>query len=165
MLPGHRWLSKVSPTTKVPTNALIVACSVPAIIALLVYFNGNLLVPVTAFAIIGIYIAFQMVVLAALRQRIKGWRPAGPFSLGTLGYVLNVGALAWGVFAIVLLAIPGQSGDFAADWVVLLGLGVVFGIGLLYLLVARPDRKSDAPSGDAIEVAAKLRAHTTKMPV
>ena len=162
MLPGHRWLSRVSPSTKVPTNALIVACIVPATFALLVYFNGNLLVPVTAFAIIGIYIAFQMVVLAALRQRIKGWRPAGPFNLGTAGYAINVAALAWGVFAIILLAIPGSSGDFAADWVVLLGLGVVFGTGLIYLLVARPDRKSDAPSGDAIEVAAKLRAHTAK---
>ena len=140
MLPGHRWLSKVSPTTKVPINALIVACSVPAIIALLVYLNGNLLVPVTAFAVIGIYIAFQMVVLAALRQRMKGWRPAGPFSLGMAGYVINIAALAWGVFAIILLAVPGSSGNFAADWVVLLGLGVVLGTGLLYLLIARPDR-------------------------
>ena len=162
MLPGHRWLSKVSPTTKVPINALIVACSVPAIIALLVYLNGNLLVPVTAFAVIGIYIAFQMVVLAALRQRMKGWRPAGPFSLGMAGYVINIAALAWGVFAIILLAVPGSSGNFAADWVVLLGLGVVLGTGLLYLLIARPDRKSDAPAGDAIEVAAKLRAHDAK---
>ncbi len=165
MLPGHRWLSKVSSTTKVPTNALIVACTVPAIIALIVYLNSNLLVPVTAFAIIGIYIAFQMVVLAALRQRIKGWRPAGTFSLGTLGYVINVAALAWGVFAIILLAVPGTSGDFAADFVVLIGLGVVLGTGLLYLLIARPDRKSDAPAGDAIEVAEKLRAHVGRAQV
>jgi amino acid transporter len=165
MLPGHRWLSKVSPARKVPANALIVACSVPAVIALLVYLNGNLLVPVTAFAIIGIYIAFQMVVLAALRQRIKGWRPAGPFNLGVAGYIINVAALAWGVFAIILLAVPGKTGDFATDWVVLIGLGVVLGTGLLYLFIARPDRKSDAPSGDAIEVAAKLRAHTAKSSV
>ena len=165
MLPGHRWLSKVSPTTKVPTNALIVACSVPAVIAFVVYLNGNLLVPVTAFAIIGIYVAFQMVVLAALRQRIKGWRPAGPFSLGIAGHIINVAALAWGVFAIILLAVPGKSGDFATDWVVLLGLGVVLGTGLLYLLVARPDRKSDAPAGDAVEIATKLRAGSARTSV
>ncbi|MCA0218416.1 MAG: amino acid permease [Actinobacteria bacterium] len=158
MLPGHRWLAKVSPRTKVPTNALIVASTVPALIAFVVFLNSTLLVPITAFAIIGIYIAFQMVVLAALRQRIKGWRPAGPFSLGTLGYVINVAALAWGIFAIILLAVPGSSGNFATDWVVLLGLGVVLITGLLYLLIARPDRKSDAPAGDAIEVAEKLRS-------
>lgn len=161
MLPGHRWLAKVSPKTKVPTNALIVASTVPALIAFIVFLNSTLLVPITAFAVIGIYVAFQMVVLAALRQRIKGWRPAGPFSLGTLGYIINVAALAWGIFAIVLLAVPGKSGDFATDWVVLLGLAVVLVTGLLYLLIARPDRKSDAPAGDAVEVAATLRAGST----
>jgi len=161
MLPGHRWLAKVSPRTKVPTNALIVASTVPALIAFIVYLNSTLLVPITAFAVIGIYVAFQMVVLAALRQRLKGWRPAGPFSLGTLGYIINVAALAWGIFAIVLLAVPGKSGNFATDWVVLLGLGVVLVTGLLYLLIARPDRKSDAPAGDAVEVAATLRAGGT----
>ena len=45
MIPGHRWLSKVSATSKVPTNALIVACTVPALIAVLVWLNADLLVP------------------------------------------------------------------------------------------------------------------------
>lgn len=158
MVPGHRWLAKVSPRNKVPTNALIVACTVPAVISVLIFFNDGLLVPVTSFAVLGIYVAFQMVVLASLRQRTKGWRPAGPFSLGRLGVVVNVLALAYGVFAIYLLAKPGESGDVFTDWVVLIGLGVVAISGLLYLLVARPDRKSDAPEGDAIAVAERLRA-------
>jgi amino acid transporter len=159
MIPGHRWLSKVSATSKVPTNALIVACTVPAIIAVLVWLNADLLYPVTAFAVLGIYVAFQMVVLASLRQRTRGWKPAGPFSLGRWGIVVNVAALVYGVFAMVLLAMPGASGDFFTDWVVLIGLGVVLVTGLAYLLVARPDRRSDAPAGDAIEVAERLRAH------
>ena len=50
-----------------------------------------------AFAVLGIYVAFQMVVLASLRQRIRGWKPAGPFSLGRWGFVVNVAALAYGV--------------------------------------------------------------------
>ena len=158
MVPGHRWLAKVSPRSKVPTHALIVACTIPALIALLVWMNAALLTPVTAFAVAGIYVAFQMVVLAALRQRFKGWRPAGPFSLGSLGIFVNVVALAYGIFALYLLLQPGSSGDFFTDWVSALGLGVVLLIGLVYLFVARPDRKSDAPAGDAIEVAKKLRA-------
>ena len=160
MIPGHRWLSKVSATSKVPTNALIVACTVPALIAVLVWLNADLLYPVTAFAVLGIYVAFQMVVLASLRQRFRGWKPAGPFSLGRWGVVVNVAALVYGVFAMVLLALPGSSGDVFADWVVLIGLGVVLVTGLAYLLVARPDRKSDAPAGDAVEVAERLRAHS-----
>ena len=58
----------------------------------------------------------------------------------------------------VLLAWPGSTGVFVTDWTVLIGLAVVAGSGLLYLLLARPDAKSTAPTGDAIEVAALLRA-------
>lgn len=73
--PGARVLAKVSPRNKVPTNALIVACTVPAIISVLIFLNGNLLVPITSFAVLGIYLAFQMVVLASLRQRLKAGGP------------------------------------------------------------------------------------------
>lgn len=160
MVPGHKWLSKVSPRTAVPTNALIVACSIPVLLCLVIYVGSDgVLTQITSFAVIGIYVAFQSVVLAALRQRIKGWKPAGPFSLGRAGFIVNIIALAYGIFAMVLLAVPGSSGQFFSDYIVLIGLFVVFGSGLLYLLIARPDRKSTAPEGDAIEVAALLRAH------
>ncbi len=160
MLPGHKWLSKVSARTAVPTNALLVACSIPLLLCILIYVGSDgLLVQITSFAVIGIYIAFQAIVLAALRQRFKGWKPAGPFSLGGVGILVNVLALAYGVFAIVLLAIPGKSGVFLDDWIALIGLGIVVGTGLLYLLIARPDRKSSAPEGDAIAVAKLLREH------
>jgi hypothetical protein len=43
-------------------------------------------------------------------------------------------------------------------WVVLLGAAIVVGGGLLYMLAARPYRRSDAPSGDAIATAQALRA-------
>ena len=65
----------------------------------------------------------------------------------------------------VLIALPGSSGDVFTDWVVLIGLGVVLVTGLAYLLVARPDRKSDAPAGDAVEVAERLRAHSSERAV
>ncbi|QIM17293.1 amino acid permease [Leucobacter insecticola] len=165
MLPGHRWLSKVSATSKVPNNALIVACTVPALFCVLIFVNENLLVPITSFAILGIYVAFQMVVLAALRQRLKGWRPAGPFSLGRWGTVVNTAALAYGIFAFVILATPGSSGDFLEDYVVHLGLGLVVVAGLLYLFAARPDSHSDAPEGDAIHVATEIRQRTGQLTV
>ena len=47
------WLAHVSPRTAVPTNALIVACVVPLLIAVLVFFNAGLLYQVTAFAVFG----------------------------------------------------------------------------------------------------------------
>src|SRR5699024_10524266 len=85
MMPGHRWLSKVADGTKIPHNALIVACTAPALICVLIWFNDGILVAVTSFAILGIYLAFQMVVLGALRQRARGWKPGGAVVAGRLG--------------------------------------------------------------------------------
>lgn len=162
MLPGHVWLARLSPRSKVPVNALIVACSIPLLLCVAIYAGPEgLLTQITAFAVLGIYVAFQSVVLAAMRQRLRGWRPAGPFRLGAAGFVINVLALAYGLFAMVLLAMPGTSGDWVADWVVLLGLGAVTASGLLYLFIARPDRRSDAPAGDALEMASRLRGQTS----
>lgn len=160
MIPGHKWLAKVSPRHKVPTNALIVACTVPVILCLIIFVGPDgLLTQITSFAVLGIYVAFQSVVLASLRQRVKGWRPAGPFNLGRAGFAVNVVALVYGILAMLLLAWPGRSGVFLNDWIVLIGLGIVMGVGLLYLFIAHPDSKSDAPQGDAIHIAELLRAH------
>jgi amino acid transporter len=159
MLPGSGWLGHLSSRHAVPTNALLVVCVVPALICLFVFWQPDSLARVTAFAVLGIYIAFQAVVLAALRQRLKGWRPAGLWNLGSAGLVVNVLALAYGIFAIVLLVKPAPGTETFLDrWVVLIGLVIVAGSGLLYLFLARPDRHStDIPEGDAREVAAQLR--------
>ncbi len=159
MLPFSGWLSRMSERHTVPTNALLVACVVPIVICLYVYAVPDQLPRITAFAVLGIYIAFQAVVLAALRQRLKGWRPAGNWNLGRYGFAVNVLALCYGIFAMVLLLKPGDTGSFLDRWVVAIGLAIVLVTGLLYLMIARPDRHSDdVGEGDAIEVAAKLRS-------
>jgi amino acid transporter len=158
MLPASRWLSHVSERHAVPTNALLVVCVLPVVIAVFVYWRPDTLARVTAFAILGIYISFQAVVLAALRQRLLGWRPAGLWNLGRWGLVVNVAALAYGLFAIYLLLQPADTDVFVDRWIVTIGLVIVAGVGLVYLFLARPDRHSaDIPEGDAREVAQQLR--------
>jgi len=159
MLPGSTWLGHLSERHAVPTNALLVACVVPILICLFVFMNPDSLARVTAFAVLGIYIAFQAVVLAALRQRLRGWKPAGLWTLGGWGMAVNVVALAYGVFAMVLLIRPGDGPGFLDRWVVAIGLVIVLGSGLVYLLAAQPDRhSSEVAEGDAVEVADALRA-------
>lgn len=159
MLPGSAWLSKMSVRHSVPANALLVACVIPIGICMYVYAFPDQLPRITAFAVLGIYIAFQAVVLAALRQRLRGWRPAGDWNLGRWGMIINVAALGYGAVAIVLLLRPTDSGTFLDKWIVAIGLTAVVGIGLVYMLLARPYRHSDdVGEGDAIEVAQKLRA-------
>lgn len=159
MLPASGWLSKMSARHAIPANALMVACVIPIIICVYVYLFPDQLPRVTAFAVLGIYLAFQAVVLAALRQRLRGWRPAGDWNLGKWGLAVNVAALCYGIFAIILLLKPVDTGSLLDKWVVAIGLAVVLGSGLIYMTVARPYRRSDAiGEGDAIEVAEKLKA-------
>lgn len=162
MIPQSRWLAKlnedVAGAGAVPRNAMIVACGVPLIINFWLYFKPDAVVAVTSFAVLGIYVCFQMVVLAALRQRMNGWIPGGRWSLGRAGGFINVAALIYGIAAIIILAWPGAPDlAFLDRWIVLIGLAVVAGTGLLYMIVARPYGKSDAPENDAIEVSARLR--------
>ncbi|WP_170980977.1 APC family permease [Mycolicibacterium sp. CR10] len=164
MLPGSGWLSQMSQRHAVPANALMVACVIPILICLYVYMFPDQLPRVTAFAVLGIYIAFQAVVLAALRQRMKGWRPAGDWKLGKWGMIVNVAALCYGLFAIILLLKPPSGVDVFMDkWVVAIGLVIVVGSGLVYMAIARPYQHSDdIGEGDAIEVAERLRALQAK---
>lgn len=159
MLPGSAWMSTLSKNS-VPDNAMIVSCLLPVLICVWVWvwFQPDNLARITAFAVIGIYISFQMVVLAALRQRLKGWKPAGEWSVGGWGMLVNLLALAYGACGIWLLAQPADSSSFIDRWTVLVGLAVVVGSGLLYMALARPFGRSSAPENDAIEYARRLRA-------
>lgn len=159
MFPGARVFSKVSRHRRVPFNALLAVNVVPVLIFVFVYFSPDSLVRIVAFQVLAGYVAFQMVVLAALRMRLRGWRPAGAWSLGRYGIAINAAALVYGVFAMVLLAAPtgNAASSFIDRWIALIGFLVVSAVGLVYLLVAKPERKSTAPEGDAIEIAARLR--------
>ena len=68
-------------------------------------------------------------------------------------------ALVYGVLGMVLLAMPTGDSEtpFVDRWIALIGFLVVSAVGLAYLLTAKPERKSTAPEGDAIEVAERLR--------
>ena len=154
------WLSHMSPRHAVPTNALRVACVVPIIIRLYVYVDAGQLPRVTAFAVLGICIAFQAVVLDALRQWPKGWRPAGNWNLGSAGMLVNVIALAYGIMAIFLLLKRGETGSVLDDWVVAIGLVVVMGTGQ-----PTGSRRGSAPD-NALRSATMLIVHprTSKAP-
>lgn len=157
MLPGSEWMSKISKHS-VPDNAMLVSCLLPVIICVWVYFQPDSLARITAFAVIGIYISFQMVVLAALRQRLKGWKPAGEWTVGSWGIIVNVLALAYGLCGIWLLAQPAAGESFVDRWTVLVGLAIVIISGLLYMFITKPFGRSNAPENDAIEYARKLNA-------
>ncbi len=150
MIFGSKFLSRMSPGHHVPANALIIMGAIPAIIALSALWLQDAIATIISFAAVGIYISFQMIVLAALLARNAGWRPAGPYTLGRWGYLVNLLALAYGVGAIVNILWPRSPND---PWYVNYGmlvttLGVII-VGGIYMVIAKPYERGNAPAGDA----------------
>lgn len=154
MIVGSRFLRRFSPVRHVPPYALLVAAVVPAVIVIGSKVSEDALAKIISFASLGIYIGFQMVVLAALRARLKGWRPSGKYRLGAWGLPVNIAALAYGITAMVNMAWPRTPGvPWYDDYIVLLSAAVVIGTGLVYMAVHRTYGRSDAPFSDAVPSA------------
>jgi len=155
MIAGSRFFRRVSPRTRVPVIALLTAAVLGAAIALSGLWLQDAVATIISFAAAGIYIAFQMVVLAALIARARGWQPAGPFTLGRWAWPINIAALCYGVFAIVNMLWPrGTAKDpWYSSWGMLVTtLGVML-LGLVYMLLGRPYARGNAPAGDAYQLS------------
>jgi amino acid transporter len=150
MIIGSERLRRLSPGRHIPAAALLVAGAIPALIALAAPWLQDAVATIISFAAVGIYIAFQMIVIAALVARCRGWHPGGPFSLGAWGWPVNVLALAYGIAAIVNMSWPRSPQDpwFSNFGVVVTSIGVLL-CGVTYMILARPYLHGSAPAGDA----------------
>ncbi|MDE3737798.1 APC family permease [Pseudomonas resinovorans] len=149
MIVGSNLLKRLS-ANHVPSFALVVSGVVPAVIVCLGLFMADAVATIVGFAAIGIYVAFQMIVIAALIARMKGWRPSGQFSLGGWGPLVNIAALIYGIGAIVNMVWPrAPDAAWYINYSMILTTVVVMGAGFLYMLLAKPYDKGTAPAGDA----------------
>jgi amino acid transporter len=150
MIFGSERLSALSPHTRVPVNALLFAGIVPAFIAVTGLFLKRMVETIVVSSAAGIYIAFQMIVLAALIARAKGWKPRGAFRLGIWAWPVNLAGLTYGVLAIINMTWPRSPQDpWYSNYGMIVVWAAVFVIGLFYAAVFRPYDHGDAPEGDA----------------
>jgi amino acid transporter len=151
MIFGSHLLRHFNQKRHVPPYAMIVAATVPALIVLGSVVSAKALTSIVSFAILGIYLAFQMVVFAALRARLKGWVPSGPFTLGRWGLPVTISALTYGVLTMVNVAWPRTpDAPWYDNYVVILSAVIGIGVGAIYMVIAKPYTRSEATSGDAI---------------
>ena len=159
MIVGSKLFSRISPRTHVPIPALVVMGLIPSGIAIAGYWLQDAINAIVSFAAVGIYFAFQMIVIATIIARLRGWQPSGPFRLGTWAWPVNIGALLFGVGAIVNMVWPRNPQDpWYSNYGMLLSSAIVIGSGLLYMWLARPYDKSNAPAGDAHILYGKKKA-------
>lgn len=150
MIFGSATLSRLSPRTHVPVVALVITGIIPASFALCGLWLQDAINTIISFAAVGIYIAFQMLVLGALIARLRGWRPAGAFTLGRWGLPVNVVALGYGVLAIIDMVWPRSPNDpWFSNYGMIITTAGVFALGVVYMVVARPYDRGTSPAGDA----------------
>ncbi|MCG6152809.1 APC family permease [Leptospira bandrabouensis] len=139
MIFGSKYLNHLSKANKVPVNALIITGLIPILIASMGHWLQDAVTTIISFASAGIYIAFQMVVIAALYARYQGWKPSGSFTLGKLGVWINVLALFYGVTAVANMVWPRTPEE---PWYINYGMIfttlIVISTGMLYLLIKKP---------------------------
>ncbi|BBY27475.1 APC family permease [Mycolicibacterium sediminis] len=153
MIMGSHLLSRFNERLGIPPAAIVVTGIIPCVLVLIALVSEDGLFKIVSFATAGIYIGFQMVVLAALRARLRGWVPSGPFTMGRWGLPVNLAALAWGVGAVVNMMWPrNPDAAWYDDYLVLLAAVVVVGIGLVYMLASGRAEDSTGPYSDAIPV-------------
>ena len=161
MVPGSGLLKRFSQARHVPPYALSLAALIPVVIILGSQVSDDALVRIISFASFGIYLAFMMVVAAALRARLRGWKPSGTFTLGRWGLLVTVAALAYQLLASLNMIWPRTPDvPWYDNWIVAVGAAIVLGVGLLYMLLARPYRRSDAAHGDAINIVTPYPGET-----
>jgi amino acid transporter len=150
MIAGSQFLGRMSPTTHVPVNALVIVGLVPALVAVLGYWLTNAISTIISFASAGIYIGFQMIVSGALIARARGWRPSGAFRLGAWSLPVNILALAFGISAILDMVWPRTPQEpWYVNYGMLIGTAVIVGTGLIYMAAAKPYDRGNAAAGDA----------------
>jgi amino acid transporter len=124
--------------------------AIPALIALSALWLQDAIATIISFAALGIYVSFQMIVLAALLARFKGWRPAGPYTLRGWGLPVNVIALVYGVSAIINILWPRTpDAPWYIDYGMLVTTVAIIVLGGAYMTLARPYERGNAPAGDA----------------
>jgi amino acid transporter len=145
VLPASRFLRQVD-GRQVPIGA-IAATTVAACLGLLLGLHSAAVGSLIAFGTAGIYVAFLLVVTAALVARVRGtWVPAGRVRLGRAGVLVNALAFVWLAFETAniawpraSLAPPGAPGYQV--WAAVIALAVIGAVGVSYLVGARPQRK------------------------
>lgn len=105
VLPGSKWLYKISGERSIPTNCLIVQLVICVLIILPSFGSAVYWQAIMSAAVISINVSYALPLLCRLIW-VRNDMPKGPFSLGKFGLPLNVISVIWACFFGVILCIP-----------------------------------------------------------
>jgi amino acid transporter len=160
-LPGSSWIRTVHPRFRTPINALLGGAVVSALFVLLVFYKPDhnvkigfitypadvtALTTLVSFGVSGIYLSFLLTVIGVIIARMRGWIPEGSFQLGRWAWPVTIVAVLYLGLMLINVVAPtgldsGRGALFNLDWITLLVMAIIAVVGLVFFLVARPDRQ------------------------
>jgi amino acid transporter len=152
VFPFSRHVRKVN-RRQAPIGGLVASTLVSGS-ALLLGLDATAIGSLIAFGTAATFLPFFLTSLAAFVARLRGtWVPSGHIRQGRKGTFLNALAVLWTGFEVAnvcwpreILAPPGAP--WYQTWAGLIGIGVITVVGLLYLLIRRPQDRLRTPVTD-----------------
>lgn len=131
VLPGHRWLVRLTRGERLPYNSILVTAVVAAVLPFI--SSSNVYAMLISFTSAGFYTAFALPVLGAAYVRLQGRWQAGPWTLGRWGNVITYAAAIWLIAEIVNIAWPRAElyGPGYLSWSVPVTMGILAAVGIV----------------------------------
>lgn len=132
----------MSPKFKTPTNALWLSAIIALILSLSAKFESIL----TSFAVVGIYLSFQLVVFAAMAARLKGFKPTGVFNLRGWFWPVSLIGFVYGVSMMVYMARPGNNASvpWYINYEIILATSAIIVLGIVAYVIHRASESKGA---------------------
>ncbi|RMZ91501.1 hypothetical protein DV736_g1274, partial [Chaetothyriales sp. CBS 134916] len=141
-LPGHRWLSGVSPNWNIPLPAVIVSLLIAALISLINIGSSVALQAITSLGALATLFSYYLTIGCLLYRRLSGRPlPARRWSLGAWGMAINIAALLFLtplIFFITWpLVTPVDATSF--NWSSVMLVGVLIMAMIYYVIKGRKE--------------------------
>jgi len=136
MIVGASLLGTLKGPRRLPITALWVTATLTILILSIGFVSSNAATQIISFATTGVYVSFQMVVIASLLASLRGWRADGDFKLGSAGLVVKVIALVFGIASIINLMWPRTpEAGWLSNYLILVSIVVIVALGLIQMLM------------------------------
>lgn len=100
------WLRKVHPRYNVPLNAQLVVMALMLLLGLIYLFAETAFNALTGSALLLINVSYLLTIGTNMLRKRRGITIPGPFSLGRWGFAINMVAIVWLMFTIVIWCLP-----------------------------------------------------------
>jgi urea carboxylase system permease len=164
-LPFGESLARVSEQRKAPAAPAIISGLIAIAILVVDIGNAQIFLTVTSVSIVIVYLAYLMVTIPVLGNRLRGWPRSADAASGLTGIftmprwagiAVNVFASAYGLLMATNLIWPRAAiyGPGMYEWGAVITVAAVTAIGLAYYFTAQHKKEASIAAGHAAEAPA-----------